>query len=126
MRRGIADGRMAEKGVNGAALGVAADDDVVHAQIIHGKFDGGGGGVGIAGGAGGRNDVADVFDDKQIAGFAVGDELGEDAGIRAGDEKGVGVLPGLRELAKKFPVISELFVPEFMDAFDELLHRIKS
>ena len=39
VRRGIADRRMAEKGVNGAALGVAADDDVVHAQIIHGKFE---------------------------------------------------------------------------------------
>jgi len=37
----------------------------------------------------------------------------------------MGVLAALRELAKKLPVISEGFASEFMDAFDELLHRIK-
>ncbi len=77
---------MAEKGVNGAALGVAADDDVVHAQIhLYGKSDGGGGGVGIAPGRWRGNDVADVFNDEQITGFAVSDKLSSasDAGIRS-------------------------------------------
>lgn len=126
VRRVIADFGVAEEGVYGAALGVAADDDVVHAEVDDGKFDGGGSGIGVAGGAGGGNDVADVFDDEQIAGFAVGDEFGEDARIRTGDEQGVRILADLRELAKELPIISELVVAEFMDAFDELLHLFLS
>jgi hypothetical protein len=102
---------------------VAADDDIVHAQVFDGKFNRGRGGIGIAGGRSRWDDVADVFDDEQIAGLAMGDEFGQHAGIRARDEKGVGVLAALREPAKKPLIISELIVSEFMDAFDKLLHK---
>jgi len=81
MGRPLADGRMVEQHGNGAALGMAADDDVIHAQPVHGKFNGGSGGIGVAAGRGGWDDVADVFDNKEIAGLAVGDEFGQDAGI---------------------------------------------
>lgn len=79
VRRVVADFGVAKEGVDGATLGVAADDDVVHSEVDDGEFDGGGGGIGIAGGTGGRDDVADVFNNEQIARFALGDEFGEDA-----------------------------------------------
>jgi len=58
-----------QEGGDGPALGVAANDDVGDLEIDDGKFDGGGGGVGIAEHAGGGDDIADVFDDKEVAGF---------------------------------------------------------
>ena len=89
---------------------MAADDDVADAQGFDGKFDGGGGGIGVAARAGGRDDVADVFDDEQIARLALRDEFRQHARIRAGDEQRVRILPLLRQLAEQLPVIAELVV----------------
>jgi hypothetical protein len=63
---------------------VAADDDVLHAQCQHRVFDGSGNAaihLPVR-----RNDVADVTGDEQIARRAVGDELGNDARVGAGNE----------------------------------------
>src|SRR5262249_10057819 len=69
------------------------------------------------------NDVADIFDDEQIAGLALGDELGEHARIRAGDEQRVRILSFLRQLAEQLAIIAKLFVAKFMNDFDELVHK---
>src|SRR5260221_2229927 len=101
---------------------MAAHDDVGDAQGLHGEFNRGGGGIGAAGHAGGRDDVADVFDHEQVARLALRDEFRQHARIRAGDEQRVRVLPFLRQLAEKLPVIAELVVLETMNAFDEPFH----
>src|SRR6185369_8742250 len=116
MRACPRDRRIAEEGGDGAALRMAADDDVADLQEIHGELDGGGGGVGIALRAGGRDDVADVFDDEQVAWLALGDELSEDAGIATGDEQRVRVLSFLRQFAEQLAVIAELFGAKLMNA----------
>ena len=72
--------------------------------------------------AGGRDDVADVFDDKQIAGLALRNEFRQHPRVRAGDEERVRVLALLRQLAEQLPVIAELLVAEPVDALDEPLH----
>ena len=97
---------------------MATDDDVIHAEIFHGEFNGRGGGVGIAHGGRGRDDVADVFYDEQVAGLAMSNEFSQDTGIRAGNEKRVRILSDLRETAKEFAVISKLIIAEFVDALD--------
>ena len=58
--------------------------------------------------------------DEEIARFALRDEFRQDAGIRTRDEQRVRILALLRQLTKQLPVIAELFVAEFVDAFDEL------
>ena len=63
---------------------MAADDDVVHAQRQHSVFDGGGDATVHL--PVGRHHVADVAGDEQVAGGTLGDQLGNDARIRAGDE----------------------------------------
>ena len=108
MRHGIADRRFAEQRRHRAALRMAADDDVADAQIFDGEFNRGGGGIGVARRAGGRNDVADIFDDEQIARLALRDEFRQHARIRAGDEQRVRVLALLRQFAEKLAVIAEL------------------
>jgi hypothetical protein len=75
-----------------------------------------------ANGGCGRNNVADVLHNEQVAGLAVGDELGQDAGIGARNEKRMRILAVLREAAKKFAIISEFVSTEFVDSFDEALH----
>ena len=56
------------------------------------------------------DDVADVFDDEQIARLALRDEFRQHARIRAGDEQRVRILAFLRQLAEELPVIAELVV----------------
>ncbi|CAI8774316.1 conserved hypothetical protein [Pseudomonas sp. IT-P260] len=69
---------------HGAAIGVAANDDVLHAQRQYRVFDGGGNAavhLAIR-----RYDVADVTGHEQIARRALGDQLGHDARVGTGDE----------------------------------------
>jgi len=56
----------------------------------------------------GRHDVADVFHDEQITGFALCDQLGQHAGIRTRDEKRVGILPFAGEPLEELGVVAEL------------------
>ena len=122
MGRGIADRFGGEQRGDRAALGMAADDDIVDPQGFHGEFNRGGGGIRIALRAGGRDDVADVFDHEQIARFALGDEFREHARIGAGDEQGVRILSFLRQLAEELAIIAKLVLAESVDAFDERFH----
>lgn len=88
----LGDGIGVHGGMHGAAVGVAADDDVFNAEDHDGVFDGGGNaahGLAIGG-----HDVAGVADGEEVTGFRVGDHVGDDAGVRAGDEEGAGELAG--------------------------------
>lgn len=80
-----------EDALHGAAIGVAADDDVGDLEDGDGVFDGGRdaahGGFVVDGGY-----VAGVAFDEEFAWAGVGDEVGDDAGVRAGDHEGVGLL----------------------------------
>jgi len=99
-------------------LRMAADDNVIDAQILHGKFDGRGGGIRVADGRGRRNNIADVLHHEQVAGLALRNEFGQNPGIRAGDEKSMRILAILRKAAKKFAIIAKFVSAEFVDSFN--------
>jgi len=122
VRHGFARRIFAEQRRHRAALRMAADDDVAHAQRLDGELDRGGGGIGAARRARGRNDVADVFHDEQITRLALRDEFRQHARIRAGDEQRVRILSLLRQLAEQFAVIAKLVPLKLMHAGDELFH----
>lgn len=65
-RRHAFQGLRVEHGAHRPAVGVAADDDVVHAQRQHSVFDGGGDATVHL--PVGRHHVADVAGDEQVAG----------------------------------------------------------
>ena len=73
-----------------AAVGVAADDGVLYVQDLDGVLDGGGGPIDVVAGDG--YDVAGVAADEEVAGAGLEDEVGDDAGVRAGDEEPLGSL----------------------------------
>ncbi|MNP08388.1 hypothetical protein D3C76_1004550 [compost metagenome] len=73
-----------------AAIGVAADDDVVHAERHHRELDGGGNAAVHL--TVGRHHVADVASDEEVAGGTLGDQFRDDARVGAGDEHRAGVL----------------------------------
>ena len=114
MGHGFGFRRAVDEGGHGAALRVAADDDVAHAELVDGELDGGGGGIGVARDVGGWDDVADVFHDEEVARLALGDQFREDAGIGAGDEERVWVLFLARKSMEERAVTPELVLLEFM------------
>ena len=122
MRHAVGDGGVVEQRVHGAALRMTAYNNVADFERFDGEFNGGGGGIGGARCGRRRDDVADVFDDEQIAGFALRDQFGEHARIRTGNEQRVRILAFARKPLKERAIIAELFMSEPMNAFDELLH----
>jgi hypothetical protein len=81
-----------EGGFEGAAVGVAADDGVFYVQDFDGVLDGGGARRRRRLPAGDGDDVAGVAGDEEVAGAGLEDEVGDDAGVRAGDEEPLGGL----------------------------------
>ena len=69
----------------GAAVGVAAEDDVSYLKDFYGVFDGGGDAVDVIAADG--NHVADAAGEEQVSGAGLKDEVWDDAGVRTGDEK---------------------------------------
>src|ERR1700722_14139530 len=102
---------------------MAADDDVAHAQRLDGELDRGGGGIGAARCARGRNDVADIFHDEQIARLALRDKFRQHARVRTGYKKRVWILSVLGQLSEKFAVIAKLVPLKLVNACDELFHE---
>lgn len=123
VRRALCIKRLSEQGGHRAALGVATNNDVAHPQGLDGELDRGRGGISGAGDGRGRDDVPDVFDYEQIAGFALRDEFGEDAGIRAGDEESMWILSFARETLKERAVIAEFVIAKPMNAFNQWVHQ---
>ena len=116
--------RIHERG-DGAALGMAADNDVRNAEGFDGELDSGAGGVEAGVDVGGRDDVTDVFDDEKVAGFALGDEFSNDAGIGASDEQRVRLLAVAREAAKDFAIAAEFALLKPMNSFEQFLHEAR-
>jgi hypothetical protein len=114
---------IAEQGVHGTALRVAADDDVADAQHFDGKFNCGRGGIRATGHGGGRDNVSNIFYHEQITGFALRNEFGQDAGVRARNEQRVRILSFARKPLEQRPVITKLVVPKPMNTFNQGVHN---
>ena len=78
MRKG-GKGLLVERGLNGATIGVPADDDVFYFEDFHGIFNGGSDASRKF--AARRHDVSDIAADKEVAGLSLKDEVGYDPGI---------------------------------------------
>ena len=104
-----------------AAVGVAANDDVLHAQGHHRVFDGGGDAAHHL--PVGRHHVTDVAVDEQVAGRALGDQLRHHARVGAGDEHGAWVLGG-GELLEQLFLLREDLVAKALEAIDDAVQRL--
>ncbi len=62
------------------------------------------------------------FHHEQIAGLALGDQLGEPARVRAGEEKGFRILALPGQLLAARPVSTGLLALKAVDTFSEPLH----
>ena len=105
----------------GPAVGVAAHDDVRHAEDLDRVLDRG---RGPAGHRHVRNDVAHVANDEEIAGLGARDEIGDDARVRAGDEERLRVLAALGEAAKERAVGRKVLRVKRVDPIDQLVHHV--
>src|SRR5690349_14796527 len=111
------------QGHDGAALGMAANNDVVYLEHLDGELDGGGCGIGAAGHISGRHDVANVLEHEEVARLALGNQFGEDTGVAASDEERVRVLAFLGKPAEQAAVTAKLLGLEAMYSVNELLHN---
>ena len=108
-----------EKGGHRPAVGMAADDDVFDAEDGDRVFDAPF--LSAARRAVGRDDVAGIAKDEQLAGLGLGDEIRVDAGVGAGDEQGEGILP-LRQALEQMSLGTEDVGLKVVYAVDEPLH----
>ena len=110
-----------ESGLEGSAVGVTAEDGVLYFEDFDGVLDGGGDAIDF--GAGDGDDVAGVAGDEEVAGLGLEDEVGNDAGVRAGDEQPLGVLDFSEEVEMAL-LAGEDFVVEALMSFDETVHGV--
>ena len=109
------------------AVGVAADDDVPHLQVLHGVLHRRRHPRGIHEALRIRRDeVPDVPDDEEVPRLPVGDRRGIDPGVGAGDEQRLGELPVLRQPKVQLPVRAPVLLLETMDPRDQLPHGADS
>src|ERR1700676_2694326 len=73
-----------QRGLHGAAVGVAADNGFLYLENFDGIFNRGGSAVDVV--ATYRNDIAGVARNEEVAGTGAEDQIGNDAGVGAGDE----------------------------------------
>lgn len=104
-----------EGGFECSAVGVAADDGVLNVEDFYGVLDGGGGAVDICSGDG--DDVAGVAADEEVSGAGLEDEIGDDAGVRAGDEEVLGGLAVGEQVELRLLAGEDVLVKAFV-AFD--------
>jgi hypothetical protein len=90
----------------GAAMGVAAHDDLADIQDVKRIFDGRSRCGAFA--AMGRNHVADIAQLEHVAGFCRGQRRRQDAGIRTGDEQALRLLTLACQRLISMPVPSEV------------------
>ena len=117
--RQIFEAFLVEGGFEGAAVGVAAEDDVADVEHFDGVLDGGGDAVVAF--AGGGDNVAGVAGDEEVAGIGTEDEVGDDAGVGAGDEEPAGAL-AVGEQLVLLPADGEDLVEEVLMALKKLFH----
>ena len=112
-----------EQGADGAAVAVAADDDVLHLEDHRGELDAGRDAVEAAADLERRHQVADVADDEQVAGQRAGQQVGDDAGVGAADEQRVRALAFVDQALVVLTELREGFPPETLKTLDELLRH---
>src|SRR5205085_4487835 len=117
--RKIRNLRRIEQAFDGAAVRVTADDDVLDAESCDGELDRGRFAASLTGM--GRNDVAGVPEDEQVAGLRLREKVRVDAGIGAGDEERLGVLSVSERLEQSLER-TEVFFLKLVDTLNQFLH----
>jgi hypothetical protein len=107
-------------GLERAAVGVAAEDGVTDLEDFDGVFDGGGDAVDFIAGDG--DDVTGVAGDEEVAGLGLEDEVGDDAGVRTGDEEVLGRLR-LGEEVEVVALFGEDFFVKAPVSLNQIVHR---
>src|SRR5271157_5490703 len=102
-------------------MGMATHDDMLDLELDDGKLDRGR----LAGWSrdGRRNDVAGIADDKDLTGAKPGDQVRNDTGIGAGDNKITRAL-AMSQNQKKVLVLLELVLLKRSDALDDFSHEL--
>src|SRR5208337_3176063 len=102
-------------------MGMATHDDMLDLELDDGKLDRGR----LAGWSRGgrRNDVARIADDKDLTGAKPGDQVRNNTGIGAGDDKITRAL-AMSQNQKKVLLLLELVFLERTDALDDLPHEL--
>lgn len=108
-----------QEGTYGSAIGVAANDDFGDLKDGGGVFDAGGDADEVIAVDG--DDVAGIPFDEEFAGGGGGDEAGDDAGIGAGEEEGLGGL-AFGEAAEEGLFGGEDMIAKVADTVAELMH----
>ncbi len=106
--------------VHRSALGVAADDHVLHLEDRNGVLDGSRSSTSEADL---WDHVPDVPHNEQLTGLGVGDERRDDPGIAAADTKGFRPLPPTSQLLEELLMRGEVVALKLVKALDELLHQ---
>src|SRR5579864_2450153 len=119
----MGDAAWVEDRLDGAAVRVTAHDDVAHSEDLHSVFDGRRDAPHDSPGHG-WDDVAHVTNDEELARRGGRDEVRHDARVAAGDKKGFGALPALRQPFEESPVRCEEVRLKMVDAGFELLHGV--
>jgi hypothetical protein len=106
------------------ALGMSADDDVLHVQVHHRELDGSGlgfirGGMTIGTAAG--NQISDVSDDEEIARIGGSEGVRNHSAVGAGDEKGIRSMPQ-GEAGELLPVFRQGFPAKLDNSSNQFLH----
>src|SRR5438105_981829 len=108
-----------QQSLHGSAVGVAADNDVLDAECGNGELDGRR--LSAAGGTVRRYNVPGVAEDKQVAWLGSSEQVWINAGVRASDKQGFGIL-ALRQLLKQSLERAETLLLKLVNALDQLLH----
>ena len=116
-RRQVTDVFGVQHGLHYGAIGVAAHNNVWDLQDCQRIFDGRR--AAALHGAVGRDHVAGISQNEQLAGICLREECGVNAGVGTGNEEGAGGLV-LRESGEEFFLLPEHLCPKLEKAFDEL------
>jgi len=102
-------------------MGMATNDDMLDLELVDGKLDR----RRLAGWSRGgrRNDVAGIADDEDLTRAKSGDQVRNDTGIGAGDDKITRAL-AMSQNQKKVLVLLELVLLKRSDALDDLPHEL--
>ena len=100
-------------------MGMTADDNVLDAKCCHSELDSRR--LPAVGRTVRRHDAASVAKDEQVARLRAGQQVRVNAGVRAGDEQRVGVLP-LRQRLKQPLQRTEVLILELVNALNQFLH----
>ncbi|SAL90168.1 hypothetical protein KPHVMX_140029 [Klebsiella pneumoniae] len=102
-----------------AAVGMAADHDIRHAQRNHGIFDGRGNAARLRPER--RHDIPGITNDKELSRLLLGNQFRHQTAVRTGDEKRFGILAGGQAAEEFFTLGEDLFL-KVEEALNDMLH----